>query len=361
MSDDAARLIPPGSVIGVLGGGQLGRMLALDAARLGYRCHIFEPAADCPAGHVAAHTAAAWDDRRALEDFAGAVDVVTLEFENVPVAALDFLSGLKPVRPGGEALKIAQDRALEKAFLNKAGVETAPWAEVAHVEELEAALGRLGQPAVLKTARFGYDGKGQAVIRPGDKPAQAWAAIQGQRSVLEGFVEFALEVSVIAARTPAGEIRCYEPVENRHRDGILHKTLAPAPIAADVAERAVETACKVISAMDYVGLLAVEMFVMPDGRVLANEIAPRPHNSGHWTIDGCVTSQFEQTVRAICGLPLGETARLGAVEMENLIGDEVERWPAILSEPNASLHLYGKAEIRPGRKMGHVTRVRPGA
>ena len=359
MSDESARVIPPGAVIGVLGGGQLGRMLALDAARLGYRCHIFEPSAGCPASHVAAHTAAAWDDGQALEAFAAAVDVVTLEFENVPVEAVDFLSGLVPVRPGGEALKIAQDRALEKAFLNKIGVETAPWAEVAHVEELEAALERLGRPAVLKTARFGYDGKGQAVIREGDKPAQAWAAVQGQRSVLEGFIDFTLEVSVLAARTTDGQISCYEPVENRHRDGILHKTLAPAPIAADVAERAVETACKVISAMDYVGLLAVEMFVTADGRVLANEIAPRPHNSGHWTIDGCVTSQFEQTVRAICGLPLGETTRLGAVEMENLIGDEIDRWPDLLAEPNASLHLYGKTETRPGRKMGHVTRVRP--
>jgi len=212
---------------------------------------------------------------------------------------------------------------------------------------------------VLKTARFGYDGKGQIVIREGDNPASAWAQMKGQRCVLEGFVPFACEISVLAARTPDAQITCFEPVENRHRDGILHQTIIPADIAPDVAERAVDIACKVVSAMDYVGLLAVEMFVMPDGRVLANEIAPRPHNSGHWTLDGAVTSQFEQTVRAVCGLPLGETTRLGAVEMTNLIGDEVDAWPQLLAEPGARLHLYGKAETRPGRKMGHVTRVWP--
>mgnify|MGYP003700363577 CR=1 FL=1 len=357
--DDPKHVTPPGSTIGILGGGQLGRMLALAAARLGYRCHVFEPGGACPAGDVARHTAADWDDRGALEAFAGAVDVITLEFENVPVETVDFLSGLKPVRPSGDALRVAQDRAAEKRFLNEAGVETAPWAEIAHEEELVDALARIGRPAILKTARFGYDGKGQIVIREGDNPASAWAALDGRRAVLEGMVDFSLEVSVLAARTPDARIACYEPVENRHRDGILHKTIVPAPIDPDVAERAVETATKLVSAMNYVGLLAVEMFVMPDGRVLANEIAPRPHNSGHWTIDGAVTSQFEQTVRAICGLPLGETGRIGSAEMTNLIGEEVEAWPQLLEEPGARLHLYGKAETRPGRKMGHVTRVRP--
>ncbi|MCR9221380.1 MAG: 5-(carboxyamino)imidazole ribonucleotide synthase [Alphaproteobacteria bacterium] len=350
--------LPPGSVIGVLGGGQLGRMLALAAARLGYRCHVYEPAAECPAAHVARHTAAAWDDAAALDVFAASVDVITLEFENVPVETVERLAASKPVRPGAAALRVAQDRAAEKTFLNKAGIETAPWADIPDAAALDAALERIGRPSVLKTARFGYDGKGQAVIRDGDAAADAWAAVGAQRSVLEGFVDFSLEVSVLAARTEDGEIRCFEPVENRHRDGVLHKTLAPAPIAADVADRAVEIACKALSALDYVGLLAVEMFVMPDGRVLANEIAPRPHNSGHWTIDGAATSQFEQTVRAICGLPLGEVSRLGAVEMENLIGEEVDAWPDLLAEPGARLHLYGKRETRPGRKMGHVTRLR---
>lgn len=359
MTGHTDQTITPGATIGILGGGQLGRMLALAAARLGYRAHIFEPSAQCPAGDVARHTAAAWDDRAALEAFAKTVDVVTLEFENVPVEAVAFLQTLVPVRPGANALEAAQDRAVEKRFLNDAGVETAPWAVVESLADLTAALDRLGRPAVLKTARFGYDGKGQAVIRDGDDPAEAWAAVGEQRSVLEGFVDFTLEVSVLAARTPGKVIGCFEPVENRHRDGILHRTIVPAPIAPDVAERAVETACRVVGALDYLGLLAVEMFVMPDGRVLANEIAPRPHNSGHWTIDGAATSQFEQTVRAICDLPLGDTARLGPAEMTNLIGDEVDAWPELLAEPGARLHLYGKAETRPGRKMGHVTRVWP--
>ncbi|MBP5857041.1 5-(carboxyamino)imidazole ribonucleotide synthase [Marivibrio halodurans] len=352
--------IDPGATIGILGGGQLGRMLALAAARLGYRCRVYDPAEQCPAGDVAPHVSAGWDDEDALAAFAAAVDVVTLEFENVPVAAVAFLATRVPVRPGAGALEVAQDRAVEKDFLNRAGVETAPWATVESLEDLHEALDRLGRPAVLKTARFGYDGKGQAVIRDGDDPAAAWAAVGEQRCVLEGFVDFMVEVSVLAARTAGGAIACFEPVENRHRDGILHKTRIPAPITPDVAERAVEVACRAVSRMDYVGLLAVEMFVMPDGRILANEIAPRPHNSGHWTIDGAATSQFEQTVRAICGQPLGDTGRLGAAEMTNLIGAEVEDWPALLAEPGARLHLYGKAETRPGRKMGHVTRVWPG-
>lgn len=352
MSDMAT--LPPGSTIGILGGGQLGRMLAVAASRLGYRCHIFEPQADCPASHVAAHTAAGYDDVEALDAFAGSVDVITLEFENVPIDAVDRLAKSVPVRPGAGALAVSQDRAAEKTFLNKAGIETAPWAPVTSNEELDKALSYTGRPAVLKTARLGYDGKGQATIKPDTDITGLFDGLGGVPCVLEGFVDFELEVSVLAARGLDGSIRCYEPVENIHRDHILHRTLVPARISSDVAVKATDIATRTIEALDYYGLLAVEMFVCRDGSVLVNEMAPRPHNSGHWTIDFAATSQFEQVVRAICGLPLGDTAHVIPCEMRNLIGDEAGDWPEILAQPGARLHLYGKAESRPGRKMGHV-------
>ncbi len=357
MSEDT-RVIPPGSTIGILGGGQLGRMLALAAARLGYRNHIFEPQEDCPASHVAAHTAADYADKDALARFADAVDVITLEFENVPAEAVAFLAERVPVRPGASALAVAQDRITEKAFLNRNGIGTAPWEPVSKIEDLENALEALGRPAVLKTARFGYDGKGQRTIHPDDTDlAGIWDAFDGKSCILEGFVPFTLEISVLAARTIDGRLSTYPPVENRHRDHILHQTLVPAAITPDTAAKAEEIARKTVEALDYVGLLAVEMFVTAEGDVLANEIAPRPHNSGHWTIDACETSQFEQTVRAICGLPLGSTAPIGPCEMTNLIGAEADDWQALLSEDGVFLHLYGKAESRPGRKMGHLTRL----
>lgn len=356
MADDAT--LPPGSTIGILGGGQLGRMLVLAAARLGYRCHIFEPQADCPASHVARHTAADYGDTAALDAFAERVDVVTLEFENVPIAAVERLADRVPVRPGASALAIAQDRVAEKTFLNGAGIETAPWVPVETAADLAPALHHLGRPAVLKTARLGYDGKGQAMIGPDTDIEGLFDRLGGVPCVLEGLVDFEREISVLAARGLDGAIACYEPAENIHRDHILHRTLIPAQISAQTATAAKDIARRTVTALDYRGLLAVEMFVTAEGRVLANEIAPRPHNSGHWTIDAAHTSQFEQTVRAICGLPLGDTGHVAPCEMRNLIGAEADTWREILAQPGARLHLYGKAESRPGRKMGHVTTLR---
>jgi 5-(carboxyamino)imidazole ribonucleotide synthase len=330
-------------------------MLVIAAARLGYRCHIFEPQADCPASHVAQHTATGYDDTASLDAFAKSVDVITLEFENVPIAAVERLVKTVPVRPGASALAIAQDRVVEKTFLNDAGIETAAWAVVNSQSDLDAAIQKIGLPGVLKTARLGYDGKGQATLRNAGDAEGLFAKLGSVPCVLEGFVDFALEISVLAARGLDGKITCFEPVENIHRDHILHRTLVPARIDDSVAQRALEIATQTIEALDYIGLLAVEMFVCRDGQVLVNEMAPRPHNSGHWSIDGAATCQFEQTVRAICGLPLGDTTRITACEMRNLIGEEADEWPDILAQPGARLHLYGKAESRPGRKMGHVT------
>lgn len=359
--DPARDAIAPGGVLGVLGGGQLGRMTAQAAARLGYRTVIFEPQAACPASHVADHIQADYGDEAALDRFAARVDAVTLEFENVPVAALDFLADRVPVRPGSRVLATAQDRAVEKRFLNDAGVETAPWAEVTDRAGLAAAVSTIGLPAVLKTSRLGYDGKGQRMLRPdADQDAldAAWTALGGAPCVLEGFVDFSCEVSVIAARGADGAVALFPPVANEHRDHILHRTIAPAPVADALIAAAEATARKTIEALDVVGLLAVEMFATNNGRILANEIAPRPHNSGHWTLDACVTDQFEQLVRAVMGLPLGATDALYPAEMTNLIGDEAADWATILADPNAKLHLYGKSEARPGRKMGHVTRLK---
>lgn len=353
-------ILPPGSTIGIIGGGQLGRMTALAAARLGYRCHIFTPEDDSPAAQVsAAATVAAFDDAAALERFAERVQVVTFEFENVPSDSVRVLAGKVPVRPAWNALHIAQDRLREKRFFAGLGIATAPWREVGGPDALAAAVGALGHPAVLKTVRLGYDGKGQVKIEADTDLADAWRRMGAGIGVLEGFIDFEREVSTIVARGADGATACFDTVENRHRHHILDVTLAPAPIPAALAAEAADIATRAAAALDLVGLLAVEMFVTRDGRLLVNEMAPRPHNSGHWTIDACITDQFEQFVRAVCGLPLGSPVRHSDAEMKNLVGDEVNRWAEILAEPGAKLHLYGKREPRPGRKMGHVTRLRP--
>jgi len=352
------RRLPPNSTIGILGGGQLGRMTAMAAARLGYRCHIYAPEDDSPAAQVSAQTTrAAYDDAAALEAFARAVDVVTLEFENIPVDAVRRVNEITPVYPGADVLEICQDRVLEKRFLNRVDVATATWAEVSNLAELERGDAAIGRPAVLKCARFGYDGKGQVTVRSGVGLAEALESTGSERCILEGLVDFVCEISVIVARGADGAVASWPAVENRHVRHILDTTIAPAQVAPAVAAQAEETARHVAAEIGLVGVMGVEMFVTRDDRVLVNELAPRPHNSGHWTIDACATSQFEQLVRIVCGLPLGATARHSDAVMKNLIGDEIDAWPRILAEPGARLHLYGKAETRPGRKMGHVTRL----
>ncbi len=354
-----AGILPPGSTIGILGTGQLGRMIAVAAAQLGYKCHVFGPEDRPPAAQVAgAFTQAEYQDEDALEAFSQVVNVVTLEFENVPLAAVEFLADKRPMRPTPRALEIAQDRALEKEFFNDIGIPTATWAEVESVEGLIGAAPHIGAPAILKSARLGYDGKGQVFIDGDTDLESAWRTMGASRGVLEGFVEFEREVSVIVARAADGTVLPYLPVENHHAEGILRRTVVPAPLAEETARQAEEIAIRAAEDLDIVGLLAVEMFVTADGTVLANEMAPRPHNSGHWTLDAAPTSQFEQLVRAVCGLPLGLVERYADAEMTNLIGSDAAAWLEYLEEPGAHLHLYGKAEARPGRKMGHVTRLK---
>ncbi|KAA0581304.1 5-(carboxyamino)imidazole ribonucleotide synthase [Azospirillum sp. B21] len=360
--------LAPGSTIGMLGAGQLGRMTALAAARLGYKTHVYAPdAADSPAAQVsAAATVAGWDDLDALERFARSVDVVTLEWENVPVATAEHLRRFTNLHPGPNVLSVAQDRIAEKSFVNRLGIATAPWRAANGADGVAHAVTEIGPRCVLKSTRLGYDGKGQARLEAGSDPAAAWSAIGGGKpgveGIVEGFVTFACEVSVIVARGADGAMVAYPAVENRHKDGILDVTIAPATpdkVSAATAAEADRIARRIAEALDLVGVLAVEMFVTADGGVLVNEIAPRPHNSGHWTMDACATCQFEQLVRAVCGLPLGSVERVADAEMTNLIGDDVLRWPELLAEPGARLHLYGKAEARPGRKMGHVNRLFP--
>ena len=357
---DTGQRIAPGGRIGILGGGQLGRMTAMAAARLGYSCHIYCPDAQAPAFEVAAaRSQAPYEDERALQDFAAAVDVITLEFENIPTGAAELLARLKPMRPAPPVLEIAQDRLKEKDFLTGIGVPVTRYQEVARAESLERAVRDLGRPAILKSARFGYDGKGQVRIETDTGLDEAWGRMGGEIGILEAFVDFALECSVIVARGTEGQMAAYVPVQNQHRNHILDTTIAPARIAAPIAMRAEAIARHIAEELKLVGLLAVEMFVTTGGEVLVNELAPRPHNSGHWTIDACVTSQFEQFVRAVTGLPLGSPEAHSDAVMKNLIGDEVGRWAEILAEPGVKLHLYGKREARPGRKMGHVTRLSP--
>ncbi len=352
--------LPPGSTIGILGGGQLGRMTALAAAAMGYRCHVLCPDADSPAAEVAcAATVADYDDCAALDGFAAAVDVVTYEFENIPISAVAHLAARIPVRPGKQALEIAQDRLEEKDFLNRIGVATTAYRAVASAEALADARAALGRPGILKTARLGYDGKGQIRIADDTDPGPAWSALAAPRGVLEAWVDFTCELSVVLGRGEDGVIAAFDAVENRHENGILRTTRAPARIDPAMAGQARAIAEKIAGALDLVGVMAVEMFACAGGRLLVNEIAPRPHNSGHWTIDACPTSQFELLVRAICGLPLSGTERHSDAVMTNILGEEIEDWLAPLSDPGARLHLYGKADARPGRKMGHITRLYP--
>jgi 5-(carboxyamino)imidazole ribonucleotide synthase len=343
--------LKPGSTIGILGGGQLGRMLSVAASRLGYRCHVYEPGA-APAADVAhAVTNAPYEDEAALRAFAESVDVITYEFENVPTAALDVLESIRPIRPNRRALAVSQDRLTEKDFLSGIGLRTAPYRNVETEADLPAALQDLGAPAILKTRRMGYDGKGQ--IRFKDQDQREWT---GAPSVLEGFVEFSAEVSVIVARGADGQVSAFDPGLNVHREGILRTTTVPCGLSQSLLTDAVLIAARIVNALDYIGVMGVELFVTREG-LFVNEIAPRVHNSGHWTQAGCAVDQFEQHIRAVVGLPLGDGQRYADVEMENLIGDDMDRLPALLSQARTQVHLYGKGEARPGRKMGHVNRV----
>ncbi len=353
--------LPPGATIGILGGGQLGRMSTLAAARLGYRCHVFAPDIDGPGMQVAAErTVAEYEDEAALARFAAAVDVVTFEFENVPAATLAALAPLAPCRPGVEVLRICQDRLEEKRFLARAGVAVAPWRAVQSEAELFQAIAEIGLPAVLKTTRLGYDGRGQAVLRSAADAAAAYARLAPKPLILEGFVPFTAELSAIVARGVDGQVAVYDAVENRHRHHILDLSFAPARVPAAVAAAARDNAARVAKALDLVGVLALEMFLLPDGRLLGNEIAPRPHNTGHWTMDGCIASQFEQHIRAVAGLPLADSTRHHDVVMKNLVGPEgLALWPRLVATPGVAPHLYGKAEARPGRKLGHANRLLP--
>jgi 5-(carboxyamino)imidazole ribonucleotide synthase len=346
--------LPSGSRIGILGGGQLGRMLALAAARLGMRCHVFEPAAGpCAAPVVERVTRAGYDDVEALRAFAASVDVITYEFENVPLCAVDAVADVSPVRPGRRALEAAQDRLAEKDFLRGTGLATAPYASVVDPDTLDDALAEIGAPSILKTRRLGYDGKGQMRITALRDAARAWSSMDGAPCVLEGFIDFEREISVIAARGGDGAVVAFDPGENLHRDGILRTTTVPAAISPSVAQDAVLVAGRILNALDYVGVIGVELFVTRHGLVV-NEFAPRVHNSGHWTQDACLTDQFEQHVRAICGWPLGDGARHSDALMTNLLGDEIL---GAAETRGAAVHVYGKPDPRPGRKMGHVTRI----
>ncbi len=350
-------IVPPGSTIGIIGGGQLGRMLSIAAAQLGYKCHILDPDEDPPAAHVAAgFTRAAYDDQEAIAAFGRQVDVVTYEFENLAVGPLEQLGD--KLRPGTRSLAVAQDRAEEKRFVERTGARVAPWREVASIDDVRAAVAELGTLVVLKTRRYGYDGKGQAWIRSQAEAESAWDAIAGEPAVAESGVDFRAEFSVIVARWATGEHAVWDSAVNEHREGILRRSTVPcSPAVAVQLAEAREAALRIAEGLGHIGVLTVEFFAAASAPVV-NEIAPRVHNSGHWTIEGAVTSQFEQHIRAVCGLPPGSTelARGGAV-MDNLIGDDVDRWPELAGEPGAHLHLYGKGEARPGRKMGHVTWV----
>lgn len=363
MTSNKQVALKPGDTIGILGGGQLGRMLALAAARLGLKAQVFSPDPDSPAFDVVQHaTCAEYADVEALELFAADVDVITYEFENVPAATAMILSARRPVLPNTKVLETTQDRIAEKDFVTALGIPTAPYASVVSAQDLIDAIDRIGVPAVLKTRRFGYDGKGQIIIREGDDPQEVWERLATKSAILEGFIPFEREVSVIAARGANGEVVCFDVTENEHRDHILKTSHAPAAISEALAAQARDIAGKIATALDYVGVLAVELFVVTGGKeptLLVNEIAPRVHNSGHWTLDGASVSQFEQHIRAIAGWPLARPLRHGSVTMTNLIGDEVRDYGQWLTKPGATVHLYGKGTPRPGRKMGHVTVVEP--
>ncbi len=351
--------LPVGATIGILGGGQLGRMLSVAASRLGFKTCVYEPGGDCPASHVSNyHFQKSYDDAEALKSFAQSVDVITYEFENVPTSALDLLESGAPIRPNRWALATSQNRITEKEFLEGLGLKVAPFAAVTSAAELKAAVAKIGAPSILKTQTLGYDGKGQARIKDGDDLDAVWAQMNDAPCVLEGFIEFSHEVSVIGARALDGQVACFDPGENVHRDGILHTTTVPANLSGAQRTDAVLMAGRILNALDYVGVLGVELFVTPAG-LIVNEIAPRVHNSGHWTQNGCVIDQFEQHIRAVAGWPLGDGSRHADTVMENLIGADMDRVAALSADPDVALHLYGKADAKPGRKMGHINRVSP--
>ena len=353
-------MIRPGATLGIIGGGQLGRMMAIAAAELGLYVHVFDREKDCPASHVACKTTVAeYSDTEALQEFVKTVDVITFEFENIPHESLELLESSKPVFPSANILKISRNRIREKTFINGLGIATAKFRQVTSVNALQAAVKELGLPAVLKTTELGYDGKGQVTLKPGSDLVAGWKTLNASEAILEGFVDFSKEISVIVARGADGKAVPYVPVENIHKNHILDITIAPAAIDAKLSQEAEKIAVKIAEALDLRGLLAVEMFVTSDNRVLVNELAPRPHNSGHWTLDAAVTSQFEQAIRAVCGMPLGSPARLCDARMKNLIGDDVNDLEKYMADKNTKLHLYGKKEARPGRKMGHVTTLNP--
>ncbi|PVA05838.1 5-(carboxyamino)imidazole ribonucleotide synthase [Thalassorhabdomicrobium marinisediminis] len=346
----------PGATIGILGGGQLGRMLSVAAARLGFKTCIFEPQGDCPASHVSNfHYQADYSDTDALTAFAQACDVVTFEFENIPTDALDVIEAITPIHPNRKALATSQDRLLEKNFLTRIGLKTAPFSAVKTASDLQSAIDRIGTPAILKTRTLGYDGKGQARLHSDDDAEAALAAMNGAPAVLEGFIDFSHEISVIGTRAADGAISCFDPGENLHRNGILHSTTVPARLSPAQRTDAVLLTANILNALEYVGTMGVELFVTGSG-LIVNEIAPRVHNSGHWTQAGCTIDQFEQHIRAIAGWPLGDGSRHSNVVMENLIGADIDRVPEI-AKTNAALHLYGKADAKPGRKMGHTNTV----
>jgi 5-(carboxyamino)imidazole ribonucleotide synthase len=361
MTSFAPQSVGPDATIGILGGGQLGRMLAMAAARLGFKCHVLCPEPASPAFDVVRRvTEADYSDKAALDRFADDVDVITYEFENVPAETAAFLAARKPVLPDPKVLAITQDRLAEKNFVASLGIATAPYAAAESESELVSALSSVGRPAVLKTRRFGYDGKGQATLHDGDDAVAAWTAAGGQPAIVEAFVPFEREISMVAARGRDGKIQCFDVAENEHSSHILKVSRIPAEVTAAVAAEALRIAGRIAEAFGYVGVLAVEMFVVRDGAghsVMVNEIAPRVHNSGHWTLDGCSVSQFEQHIRAVAGWPLAVPLRYGRAEMINLIGDEIAAYRQWLGVPGACVHLYGKQTVRPDRKMGHVTRI----
>lgn len=357
----APEMLPPGSVIGMLGGGQLGRMMALAAARLGLSVHVYCPDPESPAFEVSkAHTVAAYDDEAALAAFAGRCDVVTYEFENVPARAAEVIAARTLLRPGALALATSQDRLVEKTFLRKAGAEVAAFAPIDRADDIDVAIAVTGLPAIVKTRRFGYDGKGQRKVESREALLAAVAELGGGDLILEALVPFAMEVSAIVVRGAGGEAAVYDIGENSHVNHILKETRVPARVSPETAGAAAALGRRIADALDYVGVLGVELFVVRengDERLVVNEIAPRVHNSGHWTEDGAVTSQFENHVRAIAGWPIGSVETVAPTVMENLIGAEADAWAAITADPRARLHLYGKTESRPGRKMGHVNRM----
>ncbi len=351
----------PGDTIGIIGGGQLGRMLAMAAAKLGLKTIILEPGKDCPASEVAVQTICApYDDPAALKELVKSCKVITWEFENIPLDAVNFLKENTLLRPNPLALEKSQDRLTEKQFINDLGIATAPYYRVDTIEDIKQGLDRFGSDAILKTRRFGYDGKGQSRLSKQAKSADisaAFDALGRNPSILEGFVTFSREISIIVGRSTNGDIRCYDPAENAHTNGILHTSTLPANITPETRNAAVRIAEKIVTALDYIGVMGVEFFVTPTGDLIVNEIAPRVHNSGHWTEAACAASQFEQHVRAVSGWPLADPTRHSDCVMENLIGDDVNKMPQLLTLPDVSIHLYGKAESRAGRKMGHFTQL----